>query len=204
MQATNTREVLTSLIGIYAGSVVIGEETYPSVEKAISALSGYEGQVSIILNRPEKKLVQSNVGLVSNEPEESKSTEYRIKVRQYMTKPASPSFDFQDKWNNGIPMPMRVMVGTIIKETKGMVKMELHGDIVAEQTSICMKCGKTLTNPVSRFFGIGPECGGHNYVNPFDTKEELEAAVAQVREQLKQVTWTGWIIKSAIEEQEVL
>ena len=36
---------------------------------------------------------------------------YKIKVRQYMTKPASPEFDFHNKWNNGEPMPMRVMVG---------------------------------------------------------------------------------------------
>jgi hypothetical protein len=64
-----------------------------------------------------------------------------------------------------------------------------------------MKCGRELTNPVSQYFGIGPECGGHNYINPFETEEELKAAVKDMQEQLKEIKWTGWIIKSAIEEE---
>ena len=122
----------------------------------------------------------------------------RITVRQYMTKPATPEFDFMERWNHNNPMPLRTMVGTVEKETRGMVYMKLHGDIYAEQICSCMKCGRTLTNPVSQYFGIGPECGGHNYVNPFNTEEELKAAVSAYRAQLQQITWEGWIIKSAI------
>lgn len=125
---------------------------------------------------------------------------YKIKVKQYMTKKSTPDFDFMKKWNNDEPMPMRIMVGEKLEETRGMVKMSLHADITEKVTLTCMRCGRPITNKVSQYFGMGPECGGHAYVNPFDSDEELEKAVEDYREQLRQITWTGWIIKSAIEE----
>ena len=124
--------------------------------------------------------------------------QYVLTVKQYMTKKATPEFDFMAKWNHDEPMPLRTMVGTKVKETRGMVYMKLHGDIVSDQVQFCMKCGKPITNPVSKFFGMGPECGGHNYINPFNTREELEEAVNAYRKKLNDVTWEGWIIRSAI------
>ena len=126
----------------------------------------------------------------------------KITVKKYMTQPASPEFDFMAKWNNNNPMPLRTMVGTAVKQTRGMIYMQLHGDIISERVTTCMKCGRPLTNPVSQYFGIGPECGNHGYVNPFNTEEELRAAVSAYREQLHNITWEGWIIKSAIVEDE--
>ena len=126
----------------------------------------------------------------------------RITVKNYMTKPATPEFDFMAKWNNNNPMPLRTMVGEVVKETRGMVYMKLHGDIYAEKICVCMKCERPLTNPISQYFGIGPECGGHNYINPFDTEEELKEAVKSYRAQLQNITWSGWIIKSAIIDSE--
>lgn len=131
-----------------------------------------------------------------------KSGVVRVTVKAYMTRKATPEFDFMARWNNDNPMPLRVMVGEKVKETAGMVYMKLHGDIYAERICTCMKCGRALTNPVSQYFGIGPECGNHNYVNPFDSKEELKAAVDAYRKELQSVTWEGWIIKSAITEEE--
>lgn len=130
------------------------------------------------------------------------TVEYRIKVKSYMTKKATPEFDFMAKWNNNNPMPLRVMIGTKEKETSGMVYMKLHGGIYARTIPTCMKCGKPLTNKVSQFFGIGPECGGHNYVNPFVSEEELDNAVKDYKAKLQNIIWEGWIIKSAIEESE--
>lgn len=132
------------------------------------------------------------------------NVEYRITVKAYMTKKAEPSFDFMAKWNNNIPMPFCTMIGTIEKETRGMVYMKLHADIYAPVITTCMKCGRPLTNKISQFFGVGPECGGHNYVNPFNSEEELNNAVKAYREQLQKITWEGWIIKSAIKEQEIV
>lgn len=126
--------------------------------------------------------------------------EHIITVKGYMTKKASPEFDFMAKWNNNVPMPMRTMVGTVVKETKGMVYMKLHGELLTERTFTCMCCGRPLTNPVSQFFGVGPECGGHNYTHPFDTDEELRQAVEAYKKVLLAKTWEGWIIKSAILE----
>jgi hypothetical protein len=50
---------------------------------------------------------------------------------------------------------------------------------------------------------MGPECGGHNYTNPFESEEELKSAVESYRKNyLQKITWSGWIIKSAIIERE--
>ena len=139
------------------------------------------------------------------EPLDKDEQQYQITVRQYMTKKSTPSFDFMAKWNHDNPMPLRTMVGTKVKETRGMVYMKLHAEIVGEQMQFCMKCGRPITNPVSQYFGMGPECGQHGYVNPFDTKEELEEAVkAYQRDVLSKITWEGWIIKSAILEEKQL
>ena len=130
------------------------------------------------------------------------ATMYKITVRPYMTKPATPEFDFMAKWNNNIPMPLRTMVGTIEKETRGMVYMKLHGDTDGNPVQHCLKCGRVITHPVSKYFGMGVECGGHNYTNPFATEEELRAAVDEYRKNvLNKMTWEGWIIRSAIMEQ---
>ena len=53
---------------------------------------------------------------------------YKITVKKYMTEPSTPNFDFQDKWNNGKPMPLYTMQGEVIKETRGMYYMELKAD----------------------------------------------------------------------------
>lgn len=145
---------------------------------------------------------QANSSSTITAPEEQSEQEFIITVKSYMTKPGCPEFDFMEKWNNNVPMPLRTMVGYKVKETKGMVYMKLHGDIISKVTDTCMCCGKAITNPVSRYFGMGPKCGRHNYVNPFDTEEELKAAVANYRQELHKITWEGWIIKSAILEQE--
>ena len=125
--------------------------------------------------------------------------EFRITVKPWMTLKSSDGFDFMQKFNNDIPMPLVVMYTSgKLAETKGMVKMTLHGDIKQRVITTCMGCGRPLTNKISQFFGIGPICGGHNYTSPFDTEEELNEAVAAYREKLVNTTWTGWIAKSAI------
>ena len=53
---------------------------------------------------------------------------YKINVKKYMTEPSTVNFDFQDKWNNGKPMPLCIMQGEVIKETRGMYYMKLKAD----------------------------------------------------------------------------
>ena len=196
---------MLNLLEGYKGSLEINGIVYNDLKAAVQAFKGFDGELTIVLNKG-AKIAEQRPTISSENPvqEIQGSPIYKIKVRQYMTKPASPEFDFHDKWNNGVPMPMRIMVGRKLKETRGMVQMELWGEITEEITHNCMKCGKRLTNNVSKFFGIGPECGGHNYTNPFETEEELKAAVKDMQEQLKEIKWTGWIIKSALEKFELI
>lgn len=188
-----------STIASWKGTVEINGVTYDSVADARKFVAENSVSIEYIFLHA----VQKNAEKRKITQFESKPTQYVITVKQYMTKKSSPSFDFMAKWNDDNPMPLRTMIGTIEKETKGMVYMKLHGDIIAEQTHFCMKCGRPITNPVSQFFGMGPECGGHNYVNPFESEEELKSVVESYRRNyLQKITWEGWIIKSAIESQE--
>ena len=190
---------MLAMLKNWKGAVEINGTRYKNVNEALEKVNTEENtRISIRLLQLEK-----NVEKTGNfNSSDNNVQEYRIKVKKYMTEKASPQFDFMAKWNENNPMPLRIMVGTVDKETRGMVHMTLHGDMYAEKMCTCMKCGKKLTNKVSQYFGIGPECGGHNYVNPFDTDEELKQAVADYRKKLVAITWSGWIIKSAITEQE--
>lgn len=136
---------------------------------------------------------------------QASDTEYRVTVRKYMTNKSTPTFDFMAKWNNNVPMPLMTMIGTIEKETPGMYYMHLRADTSFTTVDRCMNCGKVITNPVSKYFGMGPECGRHNYVNPFNSEDELNEAVnTYKREVLSKITWSGWVIKSAITKLEVI
>lgn len=125
---------------------------------------------------------------------------YKITVKKYMTEPATVNFDFQDKWNNGNPMPLCIMQGEVIKETRGMYYMNLHGK--AEPTYKCLVCGKTLTNPVSKLYGIGPECSEKVGLIRIESEEEAKEKLKHIMEHIDDITWTGWVIKSAIKEWE--
>lgn len=188
-----------SALSSWKGTVEINGVLYNTIEDARKIVSEHNIFVhSILLHSEQKNAENRKITQFESSP-----TQYVITVKQYMTKKSSPSFDFMAKWNNDNPMPLRTMIGTIEKETSGMVYIKLHGDIVAEQTHFCMKCGKQITNPVSQFFGMGPECGGHNYVNPFESEEELKEVVESYRKNyLQKIIWEGWIIRSAIEQQE--
>lgn len=168
------------------GPVILNGKSYRNIEQARLVLKGFEGDVCVQLKHTLKPEITTR--------EHVSKKESRIYVRQYMTNPPTSTFDFHDKWNNGIPMPLRVMQGVVLQETKGMVKMKLHG--VAQQTARCMKCGRQLTHPVSVKYGIGPECGGHYHIDPDGMSLE------EIKKQIQQITWTGWVIKSAIIEEE--
>ena len=189
---------MITMLKNWPGEVVIDGKSWQNGDKAVSEFKPELEQIHIVLRPVKKEAVVADGNRVEKSGTEQ---EYRITVKQYMTRKSTPEFDFMAKWNNDKPMPYRTMTGKKIKETRGMVYMELHGDIWADKIFTCMCCGKKLTNPVSQFFGIGPECGGHNYVHPFDSDAELKAAVNSYKKQLQSVTWTGWVIKSAIQEE---
>lgn len=176
------------------GDVEINGEKFDNIQDALRRdPSEFSDSMCILLHSANKNSVQTHSGA---------SGEYVVTVRKYMTEKSTPGFDFMEKWNNNVPMPLRTMVGEKVKETRGMVYMKLHGDVYAKVIDRCINCGKILTNPISKYFGMGPECGRHNYINPFESDEELQKAVEEYRKQLQTVTWEGWIVKSAITEME--
>ena len=112
---------------------------------------------------------------------------YSIKVRKYMTNADVP---FNKERNNGIAMPLIEMSGEVVEETRGMYKMELHGE--AKETMYCIRCGRKLTNDISRYYGMGPECGQHFY------ELDDDANIEDIKNKITEIKWTGWIPKSAI------
>ena len=136
----------------------------------------------------------------SNKMEVGKS--YKITVKKYMTEPATANFDFQDKWNDGKPMPLCIMQGEVIKETRGMYYMNLQGK--AESISRCLVCGKPLTNPISKLYGIGPECSEKVGLIRIESEEEAREKWNELVQQIGNIKWTGWVIKSAIKEWEMI
>lgn len=190
---------MITMLQSWKGSVEVDGKAYKSIADVPKTVFTVNKPFVIKLTSKSHSEVKTSNNTVNNTVEHK---EKRITVKKYMTQKAEPGFDFMEKWNKNIPMPLRTMTGWVEKETRGMAYMHLHGDIWAEKISTCMCCGRKLTNPVSQYFGIGPECGGHNYVNPFNSDEELREAVVAYKKKLQAVTWEGWVIKSAITEEE--
>ena len=98
--------------------------------KRFSSIDFQEGKpFEFTLDRATKELnteIEDYTWTKAKKMEVGKS--YKITVKKYMTEPATANFDFQDKWNNGKPMPLCTMQGEVIKETRGMFHMELKAD----------------------------------------------------------------------------
>ena len=99
-------------------------------------------------------------------------------------------------------MPLCIMQGEVIKETRGMYYMNLQGK--AEPTSKCLVCGKNLTNPISKLYGIGPECSDKVGLIRIESEEEAKEKLKHIMAQIEDISWIGWVIKSSIKEWEVI
>ena len=179
---------MITMLKTWKGAVEVNGKEYDSIQDAISDFKSDSDTVHIILKSNRQNAEKQRIEALED------ATEYRITVKKYMTEEASPEFDFRAKWNNNTPMPMRIMQGTVEKETRGMVYMKLHG--LAKPTVTCYCCGKELTNPVSRHYGIGPICLGK-----LGIQRDIED-IENIREELVKIEWEGWIIKSAITDRE--
>ena len=184
---------MLKLIESWKGAVEVDGVRYDSIQALTSSSKTFSDKVHIVLHASAENVIEKRTAS-EKQSISTDSTEYRITVKKYMTQPASVGFDFMLKWNDNKPMPMRTMQGTVEKETRGMVYMNLHG--FGQKTITCACCGKELTNPVSRHYGIGPICLGKlGIVNPIDDIENI-------KEQLEKIKWSGWIIKSSITNKE--
>ena len=178
---------MIKLLKDWGGKIEIDDKTYNGYNEINDFKSNRES-IHIILYSAKKNSTETQKSSVLEHSEDV--TEYEITVKKYMTEKASPSFDFMAKFNNDVPMPMRVMQGTVEKETRGMIYMNLHG--FARATITCACCGKELTNPISRHYGIGPIC-----LSKLGIVRNIED-VENIKEELMNIKWSGWVIKSAI------
>ena len=183
---------MITVFNTWKGCVEVDGVVYDSVA-AFNAANLHFSKDSRIRLLPAGKASNTAKTGVRQDPVEE-IQEVRVTVKPYMTKPASPEFDFMARWNNNKPMPLRVMEGVRVKETPGMVYMRLHG--MGKPTICCNICGKELTNPVSRHYGIGPIC-----LAKLGIDNDIED-VSGIREKLVDIKWEGWIIKSAILREE--
>lgn len=186
---------MLSLLRNWKGTVEINNVKYDDINAVISSYKSNSEPICIKLY-PEcfkRNITENNTDIKANISTDVKK-EYRITVKQYMTQPAEPGFDFMEKWNNNNPMPLRTMIGTVEKETRGMMYMKLHGQ--AEPVIKCMRCGRQLTNPISKHYGIGPEC-----MAKLGIVADIED-VEFIKKKLVDITWEGWVIRSSILEQE--
>ena len=184
---------MLTLLKDWKGEVDINDKHYNTIQDATSDFKSVNDVVHIRLSAQHKNVSKRIVQRESVISDIS-AQQYRITVKAYMTRKATPEFDFMARWNNDNPMPMRTMTGTIEKETRGMVYMNLHG--VGEPVIRCMRCGRELTNPISRHYGIGPEC-----MSKLGLVADI-TDVAEIKRQFTNVKWSGWIIRSAITEKE--
>jgi hypothetical protein len=100
----------------YQGQIIYEERIYNDINELKQAIK--KGKTTLILK---PKGVKQEEQKTPTPTPTVDSQKYRIVVKQYMTKPASPTFDFMQKWNNNIPMPCATMIVQKIKETAGMV-----------------------------------------------------------------------------------
>ena len=201
MHVERLRKIMSIIdeLSNWQGEISINDTAFDNIGDAKKS-SILENEVvnSITLHSVNKRATERKISRLNDI-----SKCYKITVKHYMTRPSTSTFDFMKRWNDDNPMPLLSMVGYIEKETEGMYYMKLHGDLFSTVSNTCLKCGRPIENPVSKYFGLGPICGHHNYINPFDTEEELMMNVEHYRrEYLNKIEWSGWVIKSAIIEME--
>lgn len=180
---------MVTMLKDWLGAVEYNGKTYDSVEAFLSDFKSDSDTIHIKLRTSAK-----NAKMSAQNVSESASKILKVTVKAYMTKPATPDFDFMAKWNDNKPMPLRTMIGTVEKETRGMVYMHLHG--FAQKTITCACCGRELTNPESRYYGIGPIC-----LEKIGIMRNI-TDIKNITEDLEKIEWSGWIIKSSILERE--
>lgn len=189
---------MLTMLKNWKGKIEINGKEYNTVQDATNDFKTFSGDIYIKLHPIKENTLQTVVdgvqGGLKEQSSKSNTEEVKITVKPYMTKKSTPDFDFMYKFNNDNPMPMRIMQGTIEKETRGMYYMKLHG--LAQTTIRCTCCGKELTNPVSRHYGIGPIC-----LSKLRIIRDIED-IENIKDDLVNITWEGWCIKSAITEME--
>lgn len=197
---------LEELDGLFLASIGLPNEVADELNNKENYIIGFDGKTLSATTESKDESIKSvltrlqehgytGVAKLNRVP---KKILYEIKVKNWMTKPATEEFDFHTKWNNDNPMPMAIMEGYILQETKGMYRMRLTGS--AEPSTYCRVCGAKLTNKVSLLYGIGPECSSKIGIPRIASEEELQENYEEMKKIAQEVVWEGWVIKKGIKE----
>ena len=144
----------------------------------------------------EIKLIPERFIDTQDDEEVQKIVEYDVYVKSYMLNKSTDDFNFMRVWNNDIPMPLRLMRGEIIQESRSMYKMKLHGIV---NKTICSRCGRELYNATSKIVGIGPECASVLGVEvSMFNKQASEQFIKEMEQKIRNTVWEGWVPKTAI------
>lgn len=93
-------------------------------------LKNYEGEIRVNGQKIKKEQIdnidkfEDEIKLELIPKSMAEKTKYRIVVKGWMAN-NSGNLDFHQRWNNGIPMPLQEMYGSIRSETPGMYSMDL-------------------------------------------------------------------------------
>lgn len=109
---------------------------------------------------------------------------HKIEVRQFLTRVAEN------------PVPLRTMFGVIERETPKAIKVKLWGKPFP--SSRCMRCGRKITNKISLYYSIGPECMSKMGLPPLESEEQYKEQYEQLKQTVGEITWEGWLPKSCI------
>lgn len=168
----------------YSGSIEVNDVPVNRVN-IVDVLQKQTGEVTILLT---PKHVEEDTPAFPNR--------ILVRVKSYMLHKSTPEFLFMHTWNNDVPMPLRIMQGDIVKESKSMYYVRLRG--YGKQLTTCCKCGIDLKNNVLKDIGVCVRCAKTLELDVFKNGEVDVTAIRRARNKLLDTVWSGWIPKSAI------
>lgn len=94
-----------------------------------------------------------------------------------------------------------LFAGQVLVQTPNAAYLYGHGTIESAKTGNCLRCGHSLTHPVSVILGIGPECGGH-YHDWKTVGGYTHSNIARLKEEMTNILRNqkidGWVPKGCI------
>lgn len=135
-----------------------------------------DGKVYKVSEIPDDATVLVFTNKVSEEGGLVKDVNYHFVFEKYIVK-TPVGFDLHDKWNNGIKTPLTYMYGKVTDELGKMVYLKCYGSSLSSTS--CHHC--------LRMIGWGVLC---------ETCKREYGIIND--EDIKQITWEGWIPKKSI------
>lgn len=186
------------LLKEYSGRLTVNNRVFESVQDAEQAFENYKGGLTILLNKKD----DNDPPLSTKSKNIDTTTVYQISVKRYMTQYKSDFF--LHRMNPEGPMPFMIMCGRKLMETEKLVKMECWAGLPSTRVTTCIKCGRPLTNPLSQYLSLGPECGASEHMRMIQSGVSIDEVRKRLEHKLNNTRWTGWIIKSAIQDVKIL